>query len=49
LHDSDPDVLFLLGQSLIQAARPADARALLPKLRALDTARADRLQDLLGP
>jgi Flp pilus assembly protein TadD/thiol-disulfide isomerase/thioredoxin len=49
LHDSDPDVLLLLGQSLIEAARPADARALLPKLRALDTARADRLQDLLGP
>ena len=48
LHGEDPDVVLLYGTSLIQAGRPEEARALLPKLRALDAARASSLEQLLG-
>jgi len=49
LHNSDPDLFLLCGKSLIEAGQPEEARALLPRLRALDSARAASLEQLLGP
>jgi len=49
LHDADPDIILLYGQSLVQAGQPDEARTLLTKLRALDPARAATLEQLLGP
>ena len=49
LHGSDPDIVLLYGKSLIEAGRPEEARALLPKLRTLNAARAASLEQLLGP
>jgi len=49
LHSGDPDLVLLYAQSLIQSGQTDDARALLPKLRTLDPARAASLEQLLGP
>jgi len=48
LREGPPDLMHLYGQTLIELERREEARALLPKLRGLDSARAAALERALN-